>query len=220
MSLKLSNQKKGSGGVAQPIIDIGTYPARLVRVIDLGLQARQPYKGQEKPPAYMADLTYELLDVFMVGADGVEDESKPRWISEAITIHHPSADLAISTKRAKALDPEDDHGFDLAAMVGSPCMITIVHKESKGKTYANIGNVTPMRAKDAAKAPELKNTPIVFDLDKPDMEVFNAFPDWIKEKITSNLEYAGSKLEKELGPKPQAVEEVPEEEEVTEEGEW
>lgn len=217
MSLKLSNQKKGGGGVAQPIIEVGTYPARLVRVIDLGLQARQPYKGQEKPPAHMVDLTYEMLDVFMVGADGEEDEAKPRWLSESITIHHPSADLAISTKRAKALDPDDDHDFDLSAMVGAPCMITIVHKESKGKTYANIGNVTPMRAKDAAKAPELKNKPVVFDLDAPDMEVFNNFPDWIKEKITSNLEYTGSKLERELGPKHHDEEEP---EEVAEGEEW
>ena len=27
------------------------------------------------------------------------------------------------------------------------------------------------------------------------MEVFNSFPDWIKEKITSNLTFSGSLLE-------------------------
>src|SRR5574337_584130 len=187
MSLNLNKQPK-VGGTKQNIIEIGTYPARLVRVIDFGLQARNPYKGQEKPPAYQADLTYEMLDVFMVDKDGNEDETKPRWISETINISHPSADLATSTKRAKALDPNGDFDFDLSKMIGAPCMITIVHKESKGKTYANVGTVTTMRTKDADKAPKLVNKPVVFDLDNPDMNVFDSFPEWIKEKITSNLE--------------------------------
>ena len=52
-----------------------------------------------------------------------------------------------------------------------------------------------MRARDAAKLPELVNPSRVFDLDNPDMEVFNSFPDWIKEKITSNLTFSGSLLE-------------------------
>lgn len=202
MSLKLNNQRKAGGGVKQNLIEIGTYPARLVRVIDLGLQTRNPYAGQEKPPAYQVDLTYELLDVFMVDKDGNEDETKPRWVSETINLNNPNADLATSTKRAKALDPDDDHDFDLAAMVGAPCMVTIVHKESRGKTYANVGNITTMRAKDAAKAPELVNKPVVFDLDAPDMDVFKSFPQWIADKIKGNLEFNGSKLQLALGGKP------------------
>lgn len=194
MSLNLNSQKKGGGGVQQNVIEVGTVPARLVRVIDLGMQNRDAYEGQEKPPAHMVDFTYELLDVFMVDKDGNEDENKPRWISESFPIHHPSADLAKSTKRAKALDPNNDFGYDLTRMVGAPCMITIGHKQSKGKTYANIIGVSPMRAKDAEKAPGLKNDPVVFTLDEPDMEVFNKFPDWLKEKIQNNLEFNGSKL--------------------------
>lgn len=194
MSLNLSKLPKGSG-TKQDVVEVGTYPARLVRVIDLGVQAQNPYKGQDKPPAHMVDFTYELLDVFMIDKDGNEDEDKPRWISESFPLNNPSADLAKSTKRAKALDPNDDLGFDLTKMVGAPCMVTIVHKESKGKTYANVGNVTVMRAKEAQKAPGLKNEALVFALDNPDMEVFHKLPDWIKDKITSNLEYKHSKLE-------------------------
>lgn len=194
--MNLNKQKKGGGGVAQPLIEVGTYPARLARVIDLGIQAQNPYQGEEKPPVHMVDFTYEMLDVFMVDKDGKEDETKPRWISENFPLHHPSADLAKSTKRAKALDPNNDFEFDLTKMVGQPCMVTIVHKQSKGKTYANVGGVTVMRAKDMEKAPALKNEPVVFSLDEPDMEVFNSFPDWMREKIQGNLEFKGSKLQK------------------------
>ena len=39
----------------------------------------------------------------------------------------------------------------------------------------------------------------MFDLDNPDLEVFNAFPEWIRDKIKGNLNYEGSKLQKLLG---------------------
>lgn len=198
MALNLKNQPKNGGGVQQDILEVGTYPARLVRILDLGIQPQTPYQGKEKPPAPMADFTYELLDVFMVDAEGNEDETKPRWISESFVLHHPSADLATSTKRAKALDPDEDFDYDLTKMLGQPCMVTIVHKESKGKTYANVGNVTAMRAKDAAKAPDLVNVPVVFSLDDPDMTIFNKLPAWLQDKIKGNLEYKGSPLQKAL----------------------
>lgn len=201
MGFKLDKLPRGSGGgdrVAQPTLDVGTYPARLVRFIDMGIQPQRPYQGQDKPPAHEVDWTYELLDVFMVDKDGNEDETKPRWISERFPVHRLEADLAKSTKRYKALDPNMDFDGDMSALVGQPCMVTIVHGENKKdptRPYENIGNVTTMRAKEAAKAPELKNDPQVFLLDEPDMEVFNKFPGWLQDKLKENLEYAGSPLE-------------------------
>jgi hypothetical protein len=56
-----------------------------------------------------------------------------------------------------------------------------------------------MRPKEAAKAPELKNSPLVWGFYDPDVEVFNDFPDWIKEKIKGAVDYPGSALEKALG---------------------
>jgi hypothetical protein len=38
----------------------------------------------------------------------------------------------------------------------------------------------------------------VFDLDVPDVELFNSLPDWIKEKIQKNLNYNGSVLQNAL----------------------
>ncbi|KAJ4598274.1 hypothetical protein HRR85_009581 [Exophiala dermatitidis] len=55
-----------------------------------------------------------------------------------------------------------------------------------------------MRARDAAKAPELINEPKVFSLDEPDVDVFRSFPQWIQDKIKGNLEYDGSALQKAL----------------------
>lgn len=45
-----------------PLLEAGGYPARLVRLIDLG---KQPGSGQYPDPAYKLSATFELLDEFM-----------------------------------------------------------------------------------------------------------------------------------------------------------
>lgn len=215
MSLNLKNQKSTGGGnrVPQDNIEVGSYPARVVRILDLGLQAGQEFEGRMKPNAHKVDFTYELLDCFMKDKDGNFDESKPRWISEDFPLHRPDADLAKSTKRAKAIDPSNSCDYDLTKMLGMPCMVTVGHKVSKGKTYDKVLDVAPMRASQAASAPALKNEPILFLLDNPDMEVFNKLPPFMQDRIKGNLEFKGSKLEAALGGKSEETKEVPAQEE-------
>jgi hypothetical protein len=199
MSLNAKTVPIGGGGTKQPLLDIGTYPARVVRIVDLGLQNQRPFKGKEKPPAHEVNISYELLDAFMVDEDGKEIEDKPRWIHETFPLHNLSADLAKSTKRYMALDPDMDYDGDFTKLIGTPCNVTVVHGQGKGanagKTYENIGGVSAMRDKDAKRAPALVNEPAVFTLDDPDLEVFNSFPQWLQDKIKTNLEFGGSKLE-------------------------
>lgn len=198
------NAKKApmSGGnrVEQPVLDPGAYPARTVQIIDLGVQAQRPYQGQEKPPAHMIMLGYELLDSFMVDKDGNELEDKPRWLSEEFSFNNLEKDLATSTKRYKALDPAMNFDGDFTQLIDIPCTVTLGHNKSakNGKTYEKILSVASMRPRDAANAPALKNPTKVFMLDEPDMDVFNAIPAWIQDKIKANLNYQGSPLQRKL----------------------
>lgn len=198
-----------------PVVEPGTYPARVVQVIDLGLQTQMPYQGQEKPPAHELMLTYELVDEFLQDEDGNDMEDKPRWQSETFPLRNLDADLAKSTKRYYALDPEEIHEGDFVALVGTPCMVTLVHKPNKKDPefpYVNVGNVSTMRAKEAKNCPELVNPSKVFDLDAPDMEIFFSLPDWLQEKIKGNLNFEGSILEKAIAEykgKPEEKEEKP-----------
>lgn len=200
-----ANKSNNANRVEQPQIEPDVYPSYLVQLIDLGLQAQKPYKGQDKAPAQEIMLTYELSDSFMVDADGNEMEDKPRWVSETLPFYGLFADKAKSTKRYLAFDPNQDFGGDFSKAVGMPCNVTTVNNESNGKTYTNIGNVASISAKKAAQMNELKNPTKVFDLDDPDMVVFEALPEWIREKIKSNLNFQGSPLQAALdGGKPAA----------------
>lgn len=192
-------QGGGKDRVEQPVLDAGVYPGRLVQVTDLGLQAQAAFQGQEKAPANEINLTYELVDTFMVDEEGNDIEDKPRWVSEKIPLHNIKADRAKSTQRYLALDPDMLFGGDFAKVVDIPVNITIVQNKKADRTYANVAGIAAMRPKDAQKCAPLQNEVKLFDLEEPDLAVFNGLPDWLKEKIKRNLNFQGSKLAVLLG---------------------
>lgn len=201
------NARTATGGGTprkrQPAMEAGSYPARLVQVIDLGLQKQDPWQGEPKPPINMIYTTYEILDEFIKDDDGNDVEDKPRWISEDFPLYSLDSDKAKSTKRYTAIDPNMEKDGDWGAIVGYPCIVTMSADENKkGKkdadgnliVYNNISNVTTMREKDAKKAEKLKNEPKVLDLSNPDLEVYLSLPDWLRDKIKGGLEFEGSLL--------------------------
>lgn len=177
--------------IEQEPIEPGTYQARIVQIIDLGVQPQREFKGQAKPPAQEILVTYELLDEFMKDENGEEMTDKPRWVSERFALRSINSDLAKSTKRYKALT--DDPSGDFTLLINVPCMVTITQSLGKnGKTYNNVASVSKMRAKDAEKAPPLLNSQVIFSIDEPDN--WNDVAEWIQKIIKGNIHYEGSKL--------------------------
>ncbi len=178
-------------------VEVGTYPARLVQLIDLGVQPRKPYQGQEKDPIQMIWVTYELTNEFMKDESGNDIEDKPRWISESFPFYNLKADRAKSTARYMALDPQVEKGGNWDQLLGCPVSVSVVHNQSGDRTFANIGNTAPVMK--GMPVDELKNETVVFSLDEPDLEVFNALPEFLQEKIKGNINYQGSALATLLG---------------------
>ncbi len=200
MGLNANNVKADKKNfVEQPPTKVGNHAARVVQVLDLGLQNQRPYKGEEKPPKHTISLTYELSHEFMVDEEGNAIENKPKWLSEEFPFNSLKAELAKSTKRYHAIDPEGQCGGDFTKMTSMPCTISLVHNPGKGqyagRIFENIGNVTAPGGFPGYVQPELINAPKVFTLDDPDMEVFLSLPDFLQDKIKGNLEFKGSKLD-------------------------
>ena len=187
--------------IEQEAMEAGTYPARLVQVIDLGVQEQQPFKGEPKPPAQEIMTTYEFPDEFIQDEEGNDVEDKPRWLSENFVLHPLDSDLAKSTKRYYAIDPDCDKGGDWTELLGMPVMVTIVANAGKGKNagrvFNNIASTSGMRKKEADKLPDLKNPSKVFDQsDLSTAEIFLTLPQYIQDKIKGGLEWDGSAMEK------------------------
>lgn len=60
----------------------------------------------------------------------------------------------IESWRGKAFTKEEKEGFDLETLVGVNCLLSIVHNDSKGKTYANVSNVSQIMAGQKKLIPE------------------------------------------------------------------
>jgi len=201
MALNARNMPRQQSGHRQEPMEAGTYPCRVVQVIDIGVQEQRPYKGTTKPPAPHVILTYEFLDEFCLDEEGEVQEDKPRWLSETLPLYSLEADLAKSTKRYYSLDPDEVFGGDFTLLIDATCMVTINQyedKKNKGEFKNGISSVATMRPKEAAKAPALVNPPKVFVIDAPDLEVFKSLPDWLQDKIKKSLEFGGSALDEAL----------------------
>lgn len=175
------------------VLDADNYPARVCQVVDLGIQPQKPFQGEEKPPIHQIMVTYELGTEFLPDENGEPDEEKPRWISETFPLYPLTSDRAKSTLRYRVLDPSKSQGGDWSKMVGRQCLVTVVQYEKDGTTRNAVGGIAGLMK--GFEAPALVNEPRVFLMDEPDMEVFDAFPDWLKEKLVSNLGFEGSKLQ-------------------------
>lgn len=204
MSLNLKDIPATGGKLNKQVaMEAGTYPCRVVQIIDLGIQNQRAWEGEAKPPGHEVMFTYEFTDEFCLDEEGKELENKPRWLSETFVLYGPDADLAKSTKRYLALDPEQVHEWDVTKLLSVPGNVTISNREGKGANkgnfYNNVMSVTTMRTRDVNKTPDLVNPPKLFNLDDPDMEVFGSLPNWLQEKIGDNLSFRGSKLEQLMG---------------------
>ena len=183
-----TNNIKATSGNKAPLLEIGNYVARIKQVVDLGIQPRKPWQGKEKGPVNMIWVTYELPTEFMLGDDGIEDTTRPRWISEQLNLFSMSQENAKSTQRMQALDPKGALGGDWGLTPNTPCTITVVH--DKTGQYANIGAVSmPMKGMEV---PELIAPTTLFSLDDAsaaNQAVFDSLPDFLKEKVQGGIDY-------------------------------
>lgn len=137
MGLTLTDN--GGGGDYSPVPE-GTHIARCVRVIDLGMQ---PGSQQYPEPRAKVLLAWEIPDE-PIKIDG---EERPALIMARFTasLHKKSQLRALlESWRGRAFTDEELKGFSLKHILDVPCMVTVVHSEANGRTYANVKSVAKM----------------------------------------------------------------------------
>lgn len=182
MSLNVKTIKSGGEKNLFNNLEVDVYPARVVQVINLGLQ-KNTYPGSEgKPPAVKVHFTFEL-DALMLDKDGNEIEDKPHWLSNSFFLHNISNDRATSSKIIKALDPELKlTGGDVFKCINLPCQISVASYQRQDKTEGfKIGAV--LASSKRKPAPELINEPLVYDAFEHNEEVFAKLPSFLQDQI-------------------------------------
>ena len=184
MSLNPNTKQKKSKPEA---IKKGTYPARLVQLIDLGVQPQTDMNGVEKEPAPEVWLTLE----FPTKRIEVNEESRPRWVSKRIkNSWHEKANFPKWMEVFGYVPKKTKH---LSELLSAPCLAAVGLTSGGNNKIENV-----LEVPEGMIVGELENDPKVFDFDDPDMEVFNSLPSFLQDIIISSPSFSGSELESKL----------------------
>jgi hypothetical protein len=88
--------------------------------------------------------------------------------------------------RGKPFTPEELEGFELDVLLGKPVMISVLHRESNGKTYANISSLS--RLPKGMEAPKAEGELISFDPRQHTQAQLEALPEWLQNRVNDGLE--------------------------------
>lgn len=186
MSTAIIATNTGSGANYDPAPQ-GNHVARCISMVHIGT-VEEEYLGEKKMQNKVR-ITWELPEEKKVFKE--ENGEQPFVLSKEFTLSmHEKSTLRkwLESWRGKAFTEEESKQFDVAKLVGAPCLLNVIHKEKKDKTMrADIASVSTLPK--GMVCPEAINPMIVFSVSDFNQEIFDTFPDFIKDKIKSSREY-------------------------------
>lgn len=187
---------KDSGGGDFKKVPPGAYIGRCYSLIDLGTQLTTGQHGEKMQ--HKIRIGWELFGEDEQGNPltmQVDGKEMPITISKNYTVSlHEKANLRkdLAAWRGRDFTDEEAKAFDVSKLLGAYCMVNATTSETNGKTYTNVAGLTPLPGalKNAKPAPVHEN--ILFDLDAPDMKVFEGFHEKLQETIRKSPEWAAA----------------------------
>jgi hypothetical protein len=175
----------GGGGDFSPA-PAGNHVAICNTVVDLGKQRvqSQMYGDSIKHQIYLRwELPHEELT--WTDKEGRE-QTGPRVIGKTYTLSlHENANLRadLESWRGRGFTDEERAGFDVAKLLGAPCMLNVIHEAKGPKTYANVKSVAPLPK--GTEKPTSKIGLLLYDGDHDGN--FEKLPEWLQKKINDQV---------------------------------
>lgn len=175
-------------------VPAGVFIGRCYSLIDLGTQLSTGQYGEKMQ--HKIKIGWELFgedengDPLTIDIDG---KPMPMTISKSYTVSlHEKAGLRkdLSAWRGRDFTEEEAKAFDVSKLMGAYCMVNVTTSETNGKTYSNVAGLTPLPGALKNAKPAAVHEHVVFDLDKPDMNVFDTFHEKLQEAIKRSPEWA------------------------------
>lgn len=171
----------------------GVYIGRCYSLVDLGTQTTNGQYGEKHQ--HKIRVAWELFGEDENGQPltiDVDGKEMPMTISKSYTVSlHEKAGLRkdLSAWRGRDFTDEEAKAFDVSKLIGAYCMVNVTTSENNGKTYINVGGLTPLPSalKNAKPAPVHGH--VLFNLDEPNMAVFATFHEKLQEVIKSSPEW-------------------------------
>lgn len=181
---------KNTGTTREPV-PAGNYMARCYKMIEIGT-VTEVVMGTPKT-LHKVRIGWELPTETKV-FDQAKGE-QPLVIDQEYTLSmNEKANLRkmLESWRGKAFTEDEAKCFDITNLLGKPCMLNIIHKQSKtGNVYEQISSVTAV-PKGIQVPPQMTKS-FVLSYDSFDEDLFNSLPDFIKQKMQTSAEYSAMK---------------------------
>lgn len=170
----------------------GMHLARCYRIVDLGTQ-KSEYMGQTKY-LHKVMIGWEIHGSDENGQPLLMKDGRPFGIFKNYTLswsEKANLRLDLQSWRGKPFTQEEMRRFDLKNILGAWCMLNVIERDGQnGKTYSNINGVTPVPAIIKQNGlPQGVNVTEMFNLQEPDMALYETFSDHLKAKISSSPEW-------------------------------
>ena len=161
----------------------GSHLAVCNMVADVGLQPGSRMYPNPKHKIYVR---------FEVPSERVEYEKDGKKVEGPITIGtYYTASMSekatlrkhLEGWRSKKFTDAEAEDFDVSAILGKACMLSVVETESDGKTYSNIANIG---AVPKGLPPMQAENPLLYYV-ADDEKQFDKLPEWLQKKIGEQL---------------------------------
>jgi len=137
-------------------VPAGTHHAVCYGVIAVGTQPSEKFTPRQK-----------IIVCFEIPAERIiiKDQDLPRGISKRYTLSlNEKSNLRkdLQSWRGKPFTPTELDGFDVSKVIGSNCLISVLHSDRAGAVYADITSISALPRQMASVRPE--NQPLYFNL--------------------------------------------------------
>lgn len=171
------------------LVPSGNYVARCYKMIQIGT-VTEVINGESKQ-LQKVRIGWEFPNDMKVFSE--EKGPQPISVDEEYTLSMgDKANLRkmLASWRGKDFSMDEAKAFDVTKLVGVPCMVNIIHIQSKrdaSKTYSKVGSVSSIPK--GVNVPAQVNKTFVLSYDSFDYDKFNSLPDFIKDKMKTSAEF-------------------------------
>lgn len=190
----------GSGNFKR--VPPGSHIGRCYMLVDIGTQRTVGQFGEKDQRKIR--IGFEVFGEDEAGEplvirDSDKGVDMPMTISKSYTFSmHEKASLRkdLAAWRGKAFTEEETRTFDIAKLVGAYCLLNVTETSTGDKTYSNIAGISPLPKAMNASKPAPVHSNLMFSLAEPDMIVYGALHDKLRETIAASPEWQALQAKK------------------------
>lgn len=196
-----SIKASAKGGKDFELVPAGVHFAICTQIVHVGVQ---PAFNSNYPDKDEVWLQFEVPDVRVKWQKNGQEHEGPAIVRRKFTLSlSEKSNLRpfLESWRGKAFTKEEEDGFEITALVGKCCQLSVIHEASKDgkKTYANINGAFGLikEQRDALQLNPARAQPqgefVVYSPNSHDQAIYDALPEWQRNLIDNRVQTSSTK---------------------------